>query len=106
MINTFPCTGCGACCRRIHNLKEYSKVLADKTNIAEIEFPFENKDGICEKLIDNKCSVYEDRPLICSVDKMQEVLKFDKPSFYKMNAKVCNNFIREDGLDESLLINL
>ena len=36
--NKFPCVGCGACCRKLHLLKE-----------------------------DNSCSIYEDRPDICIV---------------------------------------
>lgn len=71
----------------------------------ELVFPFENNNGVCEKFIDNKCSVYEDRPIICSIDKMCKILRFDKIAFYKMNANICNMFIREDGLDESFLIN-
>ena len=71
----------------------------------ELVFPFENKEGICEKYIDNKCSVYDTRPTICSIDKMYPILRFEKLTFYKMNANICNMFIKEDGLDESLLIN-
>lgn len=106
MTDKFPCTGCGACCRRIHNLKDYSDKLALDNNMPEISFPYGHNNGACEKLIDNKCSVYEDRPLICNVDKMQEILKIDKSIFYKMNADVCNDFIKESGMDESFLINL
>lgn len=104
MIDKFPCTGCGACCRRIQNLKEYSDKLAIEKSMPEISFPYENKDGVCEKLIDNKCSIYEDRPLICNIEKMDKILKMDK--FHEMNANICNLFIKQDGLDESFLINL
>jgi len=106
MLEKFPCTGCGQCCSRIQNLKEFSDKLAEEKNMPDISFPYGNKDGVCEKLIDNKCSVYEDRPLICSVDKMQEILKINRPLFYKMNADICNSFIKESGMDESFLINL
>ena len=106
MIDKFPCTSCGLCCQRIQDLKEFSSKLAIQKNIPEIEFPYSNNNGVCEKYIDNQCSVYESRPLICSVDKMQHILKIDKAVFYRMNAQTCNSFIKESEMNESYLINL
>lgn len=106
MKDKFPCTSCGLCCQRIHTLKEFSIKLALEKNLPDVEFPYNHLDGVCEKYLDGKCSIYESRPTICNVDKMQEILKIDKPMFYRMNANACNYFIKESGLDESFLINL
>ena len=57
---SFLCSQCGACCR----------------NVAHLDLP-SDKDGGCLNLDKetNKCSIYENRPDICRVDKMYE--KFD-----------------------------
>jgi Fe-S-cluster containining protein len=106
MIDKFPCTSCGLCCQRIYNLKEFSEALSIQKSMPDLIFPYSNESGICEKYIDNKCSVYEDRPIICNISKMQEILEIEAKEFYKMNASICNLFIREEGLDESFIINL
>jgi Fe-S-cluster containining protein len=37
-------------------------------------FPYKaREDGSCEKFIDGKCSVYEDRPVICNIRKRYEL---------------------------------
>lgn len=67
----FKCDACGLCCKKIN----------------------------CEFLTkDNLCSIYENRPLICNVDKGYEVLfkdKISKIEFYKMNEKMCTEFKKE-----------
>jgi uncharacterized protein len=51
----FPCTSCGACCRHLP--------AASPLNVG---------DGICRHLDphDQRCAVYEQRPLICRVDEL------------------------------------
>jgi Fe-S-cluster containining protein len=80
----YPCTNCGACCKRVHLLEN---------------FPFKNINGVCEKYIDNKCSIYENRPWICNIDKGAEILGFNKEEFYKLNIQACNQMMDEDGID-------
>lgn len=59
---------------------------------------------------DNKCKVYDNRPDVCSVEKM-----FDKfhshtgatrKEIFKKEAQVCNSFIKEDKLDDKFLIDV
>ena len=54
----FRCSQCGKCCEKVYTSKLYS-FLADDT-------------GKCKYLKDNKCSIYNRRPLICRVDAMYE----------------------------------
>lgn len=62
-------------------------------------------DGRCEMLDkNNKCKIYESRPIICNIDKMQEYLGIPKYIFYEMNRKSCNKMILEDNLGEQYLI--
>ncbi len=105
-MNTFPCTSCGACCKHIDRSIDNAIKLSELTGNKDIIFPFTHSDGVCEKLIDNKCSIYDNRPLLCNVEKMREVLGYSKKYFYKLNLKVCNELIKEAGLDESFSINL
>lgn len=107
-MSNFPCTQCGLCCRLV------SKALANKDKFtfsnplvkAALEaFPYKtDASGACEMLIDNKCSVYDNRPLVCDIDKMAPLYGFDKANYYRMSAAVCNALIIENKLDESYLI--
>lgn len=87
--SSFPCASCGACCRRM-------KPVID----AGIPFPFKvDETGKCEKLgLDNKCTVYENRPDICNIDKMIEIHGIDKDKAYIDTINVCNTWMEEDGL--------
>ena len=68
-------------------------------------FPYAvDKNGVCEKFLDNKCSVYENRPLLCNVEKLAVLKGFDKNHWYRINAIACNFLIRQAGLDDSYLI--
>ena len=80
----FPCSKCGACCRRIGVL------------YPELEGP----DGACIYLSsDNLCTIYPDRPLLCNVDKTYERFFKDKMSreeFYKVNLEACKKLQDND----------
>ena len=95
----FSCTGCGACCRRV------GKILPELKDKG-IPFPYEAKeDGSCEMLgEDNKCKVYDNRPDICIVEKQyKKVWKpkgVSRKEAFLQEAKICNIFVEEDGLDD------
>jgi len=77
----FPCTACGLCCQNISNIIE----LKD----------FDLGNGTCKYFnhIDNNCSIYENRPNICRVDKMFDMFyskQYTQEEFYIGNANVCN----------------
>jgi len=100
----FNCTSCGLCCKNIQNVYDNSVRIAEESGIENIVFPYRHTDGVCEKLVNNNCSVYENRPMICNVETMAEVLKFNKSTFYKLNSKVCNDLIKEHNLPEEYLV--
>ena len=94
----FPCTKCGCCCHRIDKVFE-----AIGSN--DLVFPYKwDATGKCEKLIDNMCSIYETRPLICNIKAMQKLLHINRHDFYKINAEACNKMMDEDGIDIKLRI--
>jgi Fe-S-cluster containining protein len=46
----------------------------------------------------NKCKVYDNRPLLCNIEKLANVAKIDKYIFFKENIKVCNKMMDEDNM--------
>jgi Fe-S-cluster containining protein len=95
----FPCTECGACCRR-----------AGMTGLMPSK-----EDGSCIYLNkDNRCDIYHQRPAICNISKMYKQHKLQgtlpqdtsKKDYYKLNANVCNQFIEEDNLDDKYKIDV
>lgn len=98
---SFPCTGCGACCRVINRHKGII-VRNDETH--PFYFPYQWDDtGKCENLgDDNKCKIYDQRPLICSVDKMIDAMGLDREEFWRVNIEVCNSLVDEFGLGEDM----
>lgn len=96
----FPCSSCGCCCTRIHMVIDTMK-----------DFPYGMKpDGSCEMLgDDNKCKVYETRPDCCRVDKVYDSNFKDamtRKEFYKYNSIACNQWMKEDGVEESFRIDM
>lgn len=88
----FPCTKCGACCRR-------AKIVIDELAKNGIEFPYKARaNGECEMLEDNKCKVYENRPDVCKLDVMAKILHMKKETYYKLTAIECNKMMDEDNI--------
>lgn len=52
----FPCSKCGICCRMIVGIPALSE--------------FDTGSGVCRYLKNNLCEIYEERPLICNIEKM------------------------------------
>lgn len=89
----FPCTQCGACCRRAGEMKGFPEPL--------------NEDGSCVHLQDdNRCGIYKDRPIVCRVNGLFEHIAPDMSieQWHKMNIDACNKMIHEDELSEEYLI--
>jgi Fe-S-cluster containining protein len=56
------------------------------------DFPYKaREDGSCEKLKNNLCSVYEDRPLLCNIDRMADEtdIPVSKETWFDLNYKGC-----------------
>ena len=74
----FKCNKCGVCCRNL-----------DKSSIYD---SLHNGDGVCRHLVNDICSIYNERPLLCRVDESYDIyFKFsiDKDEYYKLNYEAC-----------------
>lgn len=76
----FKCKKCGACCSNVGT----SELYAD----------LDRGDGKCIYFDDktNLCTIYEDRPIKCNVDKIYEAYFKNTMSleeYYKLNYKAC-----------------
>jgi Fe-S-cluster containining protein len=85
----YPCTKCGCCCRKVGLL----------FNDNQLGFPYRAKEnGECEMLENNKCKVYDNRPTICNIDKIIEILRVDKEEYYKKNIQACNKIMDDENI--------
>jgi uncharacterized protein len=77
-VMSFPCNQCGLCCKQISHIEQLKG--------------YDRGDGVCKYHQDNKCSIYEERPLICRVDDMYEQVIYQymsKEEYYDLNVKAC-----------------
>ena len=77
----FNCHSCGACCRQA----------------GKIGLPH-NGDNVCTYLVDNKCSVYDDRPEICRVKDSHKHFKqlISMDEWYEMNEVSCGSLVADE----------
>lgn len=75
----FSCDKCGECCKHLH----LSSLYAD----------LDRGDGVCKYLVNNLCSIYQNRPIKCRIDESYE-LYFRKiyslEEFYEINKTICD----------------
>lgn len=74
----FKCDKCGQCCRHLANSEIYKEL--------------DRGDGVCKYLDGNLCSIYDNRPDICNVDKAFELYFKDvisKDDYLKFNREAC-----------------
>ncbi len=104
-MGDYPCTKCGCCCKKINKLIPNLLKLGVSEGDA-LWFPYKcDETGRCEKFTDeNLCSVYDDRPLICNIDKIMVTFNLNKKEFYEKNIAVCNKMMDEDNLPETFRI--
>lgn len=96
-MSSFPCTGCGCCCRRIEQAVKYFNI---KESSHPLYFPYKwDKNGVCENLTaDNQCKVYENRPLLCNVKEIAKYFNLNEQEFYKTNIRACNTLMETDNI--------
>lgn len=92
----FPCSQCGACCRRVSDIKHLVPV---------------REDGSCGHLNpDNTCAIYESRPLICrgrdQFFKNGVYQYLSLRDYYMIQNQMCNIMQEEDGMGEEWRIDL
>ena len=75
---TFLCYKCGLCCR----------LLKDVPQLAA----FDRGDGVCKYLRGSLCSIYENRPDICNVEKMYPSFAtlMSREEYDKVMANACS----------------
>lgn len=104
MVTSFPCTGCGACCRQVGRTLERFRRLPEAYPAVEraalAAFPFEpREDGSCPQLAaDGSCRVYEIRPQVCRVDAMGEARGMSREATWQLAAAACTDLQIETGL--------
>lgn len=77
----FACNGCGACCRRV------TRVIPNWPT---------RPDGACVHLTqDNRCAIYETRPIVCRVDEGRPK-SIPAARWHALNAEACAQLMKED----------
>lgn len=81
-MGAFACNGCGACCRKVKFLHP--------------DWPT-RPDGACIHLTqDNRCAIYENRPLVCRVDEGRPA-GVPVEVWHGLNAQACAELQKGDG---------
>lgn len=118
MEDTFPCTGCGLCCKMVGRWVAGAQKMRKEGNMPDgsplhevADFPHPvSPTGACSQLDENNnCMVYADRPLICGIESTWRKYHQEETSlneYFKQAADVCNRMIRETGTDEKFLVPL
>ena len=93
----FNCTSCGLCCKNLGRMLRESYIKVPWMRPMVEAFPHKVlEDGSCEMLVDNRCSVYEDRPLMCNIDKMaKHPMPISRLDWYSLNYQGCNTLQME-----------
>jgi Fe-S-cluster containining protein len=88
----------------LSNSDSFPTVIKDLIN----RFPYDtNPDGSCSMLNeDGLCSVYENRPIMCNVKLMGQLLHQDTTEWYRINAENCNKLINDANLDPKYLVQI
>ena len=74
----FKCDCCGECCRNLDKSDLYKEL--------------NRGDGVCKFLMENLCSIYDNRPLLCRIDDSYDIDfkdRYTKEEYYKLNYEVC-----------------
>ena len=94
----FPCTACGACCRNVGKSILLAKLLIENGSTEPValelaNFPFTPDEfGACPMLVDNKCSIYKNRPDVCNVQTIWRKHlkgKITQKKYYELNQQMC-----------------
>lgn len=82
----FKCDCCGECCRNL-----------DKSDLYK---GLDRGDGVCLYLENNKCSIYETRPLLCRIDESYKIFfknQYSLEEYYHMNYVACKKIKNKGG---------
>ena len=74
----FACNQCGECCRNLDKSELYNDL--------------DRGDGVCIFLENNRCSIYQNRPLLCRIDECYEkyfMAQYSLEEYYRLNYEIC-----------------
>lgn len=83
----FNCDRCGLCCRNIGGIPQLSQ--------------FDRGDGVCCHLTgENLCDIYENRPEVCSVERMYSrfAAQMTREQYLEMMSETCS-FLKKHEAD-------
>lgn len=109
-MSEFKCTQCGACCMKIGMMLQAIDKKGTPKHINEElkKFPYSaDINGACEKLVNNECTVYDNRPNICSVEYMYDTYLKDTMTGEQHSQYMkacCNSLIKSANLSNEFLI--
>ena len=86
----FPCTSCGACCRRAYTVPGWPR-------------EFLQESGACVFLENNLCSIYESRPDICRIGFSLASSGLTEKEYILKTAQICNKLMEEDGIVDKFI---
>jgi Fe-S-cluster containining protein len=93
MTGDFPCTSCGACCKRIGSFEGGED--------------FRLSNGSCKHLTkENLCGIYETRPEMCRIKKRAEKSSVSTKLYFKYFASVCNRLQSERNMPLELRVKI
>lgn len=76
---TWHCDCCGLCCRHVGRFAQ----------MRDYALP----DGSCKYLVDNKCSIYDHRPLVCNVAEAYKLFfkeRMSEAEYYDLQQRSCD----------------
>jgi len=83
---------CGACCKRAATHPAFPLAT--------------NPDGSCMHLVDNKCSIYDTRPLVCRIKEYGQSIGKQGDEWIKANIRACNEIMDQDGVPQEYRIEI
>jgi hypothetical protein len=71
------CGDCCLCCKGLDRFKGFN-------------FPYEIlPNGDCSKLVNGKCSVYDERPEICNITELRKYYNMSDDEYIKFTEEMC-----------------
>lgn len=101
----FKCDMCGLCCKKIGTALK-NKGIHPGLDEAIEAFPYKLVDGKCPKFKRNRCTVYEDRPLICRIDDLYTKypdLAENREAWHNKQYESCAALKKEDEAEKKVL---
>ena len=87
-MSKYPCNQCGICCMNLHKHEIYQFL--------------HNGNGICFHYMqeEKKCSIYENRPIICDIERYYqnfiETMNFEE--YFNLNVLNCQSLQKSRNL--------